>query len=106
MTTTKANYTRIIDYGFTPAGLEVYWATPGQSHVHTFTPQDLAGALWDCGHADGYSLLNGEVVCFMDGRPGFHSTALPTEVWAALHAIDRQSVCLQMIFELEKIQTK
>ena len=106
MTTTKAAFTRLTDYRLTDKGVEVDWQTQDGSHRHTFASEDFAGALWDCGHADGYGLLNGEIVCFMDGRPGFASTALPSEVWAALHAIDRQSVCLQMIFELEKTNAK
>lgn len=102
----KANYTRITDYGFTEYGVTVDWETPGQARTNTFTFQDLAGALWDLGHCDRYTLKNGELLCEMDGRPGFHSTALPSEVWAALGAIDRQSVCLQMIFELQKSESK
>lgn len=106
MTTQSANYTRLTDYRLTDAGVEVDWQTPGQYHAHLFSNADLAGALWDLKHCDNTGTLNGEIVCLMDGRPGFHSTALPSEVWAALHAIDRQSVCLQMIFELEKTQSK
>jgi len=114
MTQTKSNYTRVLDYGITEAFVNLDWETQETSekqaqrqiHSHAFNFQDLAGALWDCGRCDGYSLLNEEIVCFMDGRPGFHSTALPSEVWAALSGIDRQSVCLQMIFELEKTNAK
>lgn len=102
MTTTKAAFTRLIDYGMTDKGVAVDWQNREGSHRHTFTSEDLAGALWDCGHADGYGMLNGEVVCFMDGRPGFASTALPSEVWSTLVGIDRQAVCLELIFQHQK----
>ncbi len=100
----KANYTRITNCGMIEYGVTVDWETPGQARTNTFTFQDLAGALWDLKHCDGYTLKAGELLCEMDGRPGFVDTATPQAVWDALHPEDKNKVALYLVTEKEKQQ--
>lgn len=73
----------------------------GAAKSATFAPEDVAGALWDLGHSDEYTLKNGELLCEMDGRSGFGDTATPQAVWDTLHPEDKNKVALYLITEKE-----
>lgn len=73
----------------------------GKSQLATFTPEDVAGVMWLLGHCDGYTLKNGELLCEMDGRPGFGPTATPQEIWDTLHPEDKNKVALYLVIEKE-----